>query len=91
MRVGLDVHFISGLMSRRVPFLVADLGADVEPFILHIYAAVAEKERVLISQRTKGALAAKRARGEPLDNLESLAIADPLDASGSWIARTPSQ
>ena len=77
-RLSRDVHFISGLMSRRVPFLVAELGADVEPFILHIYAAVAEKERVLISQRTRAALAAKRARGEPLGNLESLAIAAPL-------------
>ena len=57
---------------------MAELGADVEPFMLHIYAAVAEKERVLISQRTKAALAAKRARGEPLGNLESLAIAAPL-------------
>jgi hypothetical protein len=77
-RLSRDVHFIGGLMSRRVPFLVAELGADVEPFMLHIYAAVAEKERVLISQRTKAALAAKRARGEPLGNLESLAIAAPL-------------
>jgi DNA invertase Pin-like site-specific DNA recombinase len=77
-RLSRDVHFISGLMSRRVPFLVAELGADVEPFMLHIYAAVAEKERVLISQRTKAALAAKRARGEPLGNLESLAIAARL-------------
>jgi DNA invertase Pin-like site-specific DNA recombinase len=55
-RLSRDVHFISGLMSQRVPFLVAELGADVEPFMLHIYAAVAEKERVLISQRTKAAL-----------------------------------
>ena len=46
--------------------------------MLYIYAAVAEKERVLISQRTKAALAAKRARGEPLGNLESLAKAAPL-------------
>ena len=30
-----DVHFISGLMAHRVPFVVAELGADVEPFMLH--------------------------------------------------------
>jgi DNA invertase Pin-like site-specific DNA recombinase len=36
--------------------------------MLHIYAAVAEKERSLISQPTKAALAAKKARGEPLGN-----------------------
>ena len=65
-RLSRDVHFVSGLMSNRVPFIVTELGADVDPFMLHLYAAFAEKERNLISQRTKAALAAKKARGEPL-------------------------
>jgi DNA invertase Pin-like site-specific DNA recombinase len=56
-RLSRDVHFISGLMKHRVNFIVTELGADVEPFLLHIYAALAEKERRLISQRTKDALA----------------------------------
>ncbi len=47
----------------RVPFVVADLGADVDPFILHLFAALAEKERAMISARTKAALAAAKARG----------------------------
>jgi hypothetical protein len=38
-----DVHFITGLMVHRVPFVVAELGADVDPFILHLFAALAEK------------------------------------------------
>jgi DNA invertase Pin-like site-specific DNA recombinase len=62
-RLSRDVHFISGLMAHRVPFLVAELGPDVDPFMLHIYAALAEKERRLISARTKAALAAAKARG----------------------------
>src|SRR5499427_7856576 len=62
-RLSRDVHFISGLMKHRVPFIVAELGADTDPFLLHIYAALAEKERALISRRTKEALAAARARG----------------------------
>jgi hypothetical protein len=49
-------------MKHRVPFIVAELGADTDPFLLHIYAALAEKERALISRRTKEALAAARAR-----------------------------
>jgi len=47
-------------MAHRTPFLVAELGPDVEPFLLHLYAALAEKEGALISQRTRAALAAAR-------------------------------
>ena len=59
-RLSRDVHFVSGLMAQRVPFLVAELGADVDPFLLHLYAALAQKEAALISARTKAALAAAR-------------------------------
>jgi DNA invertase Pin-like site-specific DNA recombinase len=69
-RLSRDVAFISGLMSQRVPFIVCELGPNVDPFMLHIYAAVAEKERRMIAQRTKDALAAARARGVKLGNPE---------------------
>jgi DNA invertase Pin-like site-specific DNA recombinase len=62
-RLSRDVHFISGLMAQRVPFVVVELGADVDPFILHLFAALAEKERAMISARTKAALQAAKARG----------------------------
>jgi DNA invertase Pin-like site-specific DNA recombinase len=65
-RLGRDVHFISGLMANRVPFVVTELGADADPFLLHLYASLAEKERSLISQRTTAALAAAKARGVKL-------------------------
>ena len=55
-------------MAQDVPFLVTELGSDVDPFVLHLYAALAEKERALISQRTKAALAAAKARGVTLGN-----------------------
>jgi DNA invertase Pin-like site-specific DNA recombinase len=67
-RLSRDVHFISGLMAHKVPFIVTELGSDVDPFVLHLYAALAEKERALISQRTKDGLAAARARGVQLGN-----------------------
>ncbi|PAP91804.1 recombinase family protein [Mesorhizobium wenxiniae] len=67
-RLSRDVAFISALMAKRTPFIVAELGADVSPFMLHIYAAVAEQERAMISQRTKDALAAVKARGVRLGN-----------------------
>jgi DNA invertase Pin-like site-specific DNA recombinase len=67
-RLSRDVHFISGLMAHRVPFVVSELGPDVDPFVLHLYAALAEKERALISGRTKSALAAAKAKGVKLGN-----------------------
>lgn len=67
-RLSRDVHFISGLMAHRVAFVVAELGADVDPFVLHLYAALAEKERALIAGRTRAALAAAKARGVKLGN-----------------------
>src|SRR5437773_11479882 len=55
-------------MAQRVPFIVAELGADADPFMLHLYAALAEKERRLIAERTRSALAARKAQGGRLGN-----------------------
>jgi DNA invertase Pin-like site-specific DNA recombinase len=71
-RLSRDVAFVAGLMVQRVPFMVAELGRDAVPFMLHLYAALAEKERRLISERTKAALSAKRAAGARLGNLTNL-------------------
>jgi DNA invertase Pin-like site-specific DNA recombinase len=67
-RLSRDVAFIAGLMAQRVPFIVAELGADADPFMLHLYAALAEKERRQISERTRAALAARKERGTKLGN-----------------------
>lgn len=62
-------------MAQRVPFIVAELGRDADPFMLHLYAALAEKERRLISDRTKAALAAKKASGARLGNPRNIGTA----------------
>jgi DNA invertase Pin-like site-specific DNA recombinase len=67
-RLSRDVAFVAGLMAQKVPFMVAELGRDADPFMLHLYAALAEKERRLISERTRAALEAKRAAGARLGN-----------------------
>jgi DNA invertase Pin-like site-specific DNA recombinase len=67
-RLSRDVAFVAGLMAQRVAFLVAELGVDADPFMLHLYAALAEKERRQISTRTKEALAQAKARGTKLGN-----------------------
>lgn len=74
-RLSRDVAFISGLMAKRVPFIVAEYGPDVDNFMLHIYAAVAQKERETISARTRSALAAKKALGAVLGNRTNLSAA----------------
>src|SRR4030081_2383690 len=77
-RLSRDVAFVSGLMAQRVPFIVAELGRDADPFMLHLYAALAEKERRLISERTKAALAARKAQGGQLGNPRNLSEAGRL-------------
>jgi hypothetical protein len=53
-------------MKHRVPFIVTELGADTDPFLLHLYAALAEKKRRLISERTRAAMAKAKERGVSL-------------------------
>jgi len=67
-RLSRDVHFISGLMVHKIEFIVVELGRQVEPFVLHVYAALAQQERKMISDRTKAGLAAAKARGVKLGN-----------------------
>jgi DNA invertase Pin-like site-specific DNA recombinase len=74
-RLSRDVAFIAGLMAQKVPFIVSELGADADPFMLHIYAALAEKERAMISERTRLALAQKKAQGALLGNRTNAAEA----------------
>jgi DNA invertase Pin-like site-specific DNA recombinase len=65
-RLGRNVNFISGLMDARVPFIVTSIGMIADPFMLHIYAALAQQEATMISQRTVAALARVKANGTTL-------------------------
>lgn len=61
-RLARNVHFISGLLEAGVDFRAVDAPSK-DRFILHIQAAFAEEEARRISERTKAALAAAKARG----------------------------
>ncbi|WP_049810394.1 recombinase family protein, partial [Bradyrhizobium japonicum] len=64
-RLTRDVHFGSGLMARKIAFKVAEM-PHADNFQLHLFLALAEQEREMISTRTKAALAACKARGVKL-------------------------
>ncbi len=64
-RLARSVAFIANLMESTVPFVVADM-PDVNRLTIHVLSAVAEHEREMISQRTKAALSAAKARGTRL-------------------------
>lgn len=61
-RLARNVAFISSLMESGVEFVAAD-APYANRLMIHILAAFAEHERALISDRTKAALAAAKARG----------------------------
>lgn len=64
-RLARNVHFISGLLESGVAFCAADM-PNADRFMLHVYAAMAEEEARRISQRTREALKAAKARGVAL-------------------------
>ena len=88
-RLSRDVHFISGLMVHRTPFIVAELGVEADAFTIHLWAALAERERRLISQRTRDALAAKKAQGVKLGGLNCKGIQNRDEAKARAEALRP--
>ena len=66
-RLSRNLAFIATLMESGVEFVAADM-PFANKLTIHILAAVAEHERGAISERTKAALAAAKARGTRLGN-----------------------
>ena len=66
-RLARNVAFVSALMESKVPFVCADM-PEANELTLHIIAAVAQYEARMISERTKAALQAAKARGVTLGN-----------------------
>ncbi|EPY01625.1 recombinase family protein [Magnetospirillum fulvum] len=81
-RLARDVAFIAALMKSDVRFVACDM-PDADPFRLHIEAAIAEEEARKISQRTKAALAAAKARGVKLGGYRGYDLTQEQRAAGA--------
>lgn len=66
-RLSRDLHFITSLQKSGIKFVVAE-NPDMNELTVHIFAAMAQHERKLISKRTKEALAQAKKRGVRLGN-----------------------
>ena len=88
-RLARNVAFIANLMNGGVEFVACDM-PHANRLTLHLLAAIAEHEREMISQRTKAALQAAKARGVRLGNKNgAAALLDGcrLAAEGSAVVR----
>lgn len=74
-RLSRHAAFVLNLMETKVKFIVSELGEAVDSFMLHIYAVVGQKERELISERTRSALAQLKLKGVQLGNRTNAAEA----------------
>lgn len=84
-RLARNVHFISGLLESGAKFTAIDM-PNADRFMLHVYAAMAEEEARRISERTKAALAAAKARGVRL-GLNGVALARQQKANADAFAK----
>lgn len=84
-RLSRDLGFITTLQKNSVDFVVVDLpGAD--RFTVQLFGALAEKERSMISERTKQALAAAKARGVVLGNAKGEGFTAEIQLAGAVAA-----
>ena len=85
-RITRRAYTLSQLLEDGYSVRAADMpGAD--DLMMRIYAAMAQKERELISERTRAALAAAKARGKALGGDRGYRPATPPDASAAAVAR----
>lgn len=70
-RLSRDPDFLGMLMKAGTEFIACDM-PEANKFMIRIMAALAEKEREMISQRTKSALQAAKAKGKTLGNPANL-------------------
>lgn len=81
-RLARNAYFLHQLKASGIEFVCCDM-PDANHLTIAILAAVAEDEARRISERTKAALAARRARGKPLGNPANLKRQDEGRRAGT--------
>lgn len=84
-RLSRDAHFLLGLQKAGVRFVAADM-PDANELTVGLLAVVAQHERRMISERTKAALAAAKARGQRLGNPNGAKHLDPSKSQPRAVA-----
>jgi DNA invertase Pin-like site-specific DNA recombinase len=84
-RLSRNVAFLATLQDSGIKFVAADM-PEANELTVHIMAAVAQAERKMISQRTKDALAAVKARGTRLGNPNGVASFKGMPGSAAGVA-----
>jgi|TARA_R110002074_G_C12555186_1_gene667035 DNA invertase Pin-like site-specific DNA recombinase len=88
-RFSRKVSFIAGIMEQGIGLVVAEM-PHASDFQLHIFAALAQEERRLISERTRNALREAKKRGVDLGkNGRVLAFQNRLDADSRALELAP--
>lgn len=85
-RLSRNLTFISSLMDNHISFVCCDM-PEANEFTIHIFAALAQQERRMISQRTKAALQAKKAQGVKLGSPANLTMEHRMKGVASRSAR----
>ena len=85
-RITRKAHTLSQLLEDGIRPRAADM-PDADDLMLRVYAAMAQRERELISERTKAALAAAKARGTKLGGSRGYIPPIPPDAAAASAAR----
>lgn len=84
-RLSRDLGFITQLQKNHIDFQIVDLpGAD--KFTIHLFGALAEKERSMISERTRAALKAAKERGRKLGNAKGEGFTIEIQKKGAVAA-----
>lgn len=85
-RLARNLHFVTSLQSANIDFLCCDM-PTANRLTIHIISAIAENEALLISQRTKQALAEKKKQGVKLGNPQNNGLTIQSIAKGCKIRK----